>query len=338
MREAMLWRPLSGGSVQCRLCSHFCLVRDGERGRCGVRENRGGALYTLVDEQVAALNMDPVEKKPLYHFHPGSRTLSFGTMGCNMACAWCQNASLSQPPRRGAPIEGHRLRPEQIVAMALEHGAESISYTYSEPTIFFELMRETADLAVRQGLKNILVSNGFMSPECLDALGPLIHAANIDLKGFTEDTYRDYCDARLAPILDNLRHIRRFGWWLEVTSLLIPELNDSDAEITKMAEFIAAELGPDTPWHLSRFHPDHRLTDRGPTPTQTLTRARDIGREQGLRFVYIGNAQIAGCGDTCCPKCGEVLLSRHGFHADGAAVKDGTCSGCGEPVPGVGLP
>ncbi len=349
-REARLWKPLKDGHVQCRLCSHFCLIKPLERGLCGVRENKGGVLYTLVYALPAATNVDPVEKKPLYHFLPGTRTFSLGTMGCNLSCTFCQNATLSQPPRLGQRISGHHAEPAHLVAAALESGCKSISYTYSEPTVFFELVEDTARLARTKGLKNILVTNGFMSPECLDAFGPatgegdggggLIQAANVDLKAFSEDFYRERCGARLAPVLKNLAQMRKLGWWLEVTTLLIPGLNDAASELKDMAAFIKAELGPDTPWHLSRFHPDYKLLDRPVTPHATLMTARELGRAAGLRFVYIGNASGPGFGDTLCPACGAVVLSREGFQVDivGAGANglaEGDCTACGAAIPGV---
>ncbi|MDQ7832593.1 MAG: AmmeMemoRadiSam system radical SAM enzyme [Desulfovibrionaceae bacterium] len=335
MHQAALWKPLENGRVQCRLCAHFCRIAPGERGTCGVRENRDGTLMTLVYDTVAAVNLDPVEKKPLYHFLPGSMTFSFGTMGCNLSCTFCQNASLSQPPRQGRPVAGHAATPGALVQAALDSGAASISYTYSEPTIFFELMRDTAILAKQAGLKNIMVSNGFQSPQCLDELGPLMDAANIDLKAWSEDFYRDVCGARLLPVKKNLVHIRRLGWWLEVTTLIIPGQNDDPGELREMAAFLFTELGADTPWHLSRFHPDHRMLDRGPTPQKTLEAARDMGSAAGLRFVYVGNLGPGERNDTRCPSCGVAVVRRTGFRAGPARLRAGACPDCGAGVAGV---
>ncbi|WP_147822195.1 AmmeMemoRadiSam system radical SAM enzyme [Salidesulfovibrio onnuriiensis] len=337
MVEARLWKGLKDGKVQCRLCNHFCAIRPGELGRCGVRKNVDGTLHALNYGKIAALNLDPVEKKPLYHFQPGSRTFSFATMGCNLGCRFCQNASLSQPPRTGRPPAGTDMTAEELVAGALEHGAASISYTYSEPTIFFEIMQDTARLAVEHGLKNIMVSNGFMSSECLEELAPVMHAANIDLKGFTEDFYKKQCDARLAPVLDNLRHIRSLGWWLEVTTLLIPGLNDSRSELESMARFLAEELGPEVPWHLSRFHPDYKMQDRPPTSVDSLEMAHAIGREAGLHYVYIGNVPGNDYAKTLCPGCGTVLMDRLGFSVGASLIRDGKCTRCGRVIDGVDL-
>lgn len=338
MREALLWKPLSEKRVQCELCSHYCLISDAGRGKCGVRENRGGTLFTLVDERVAAANLDPIEKKPLYHFLPGTTSFSIGTMGCNLECGFCQNWSLSQPPKAGRPIEGQVVTPERIVAIAQELGAASISYTYSEPTIFFELVQATARLARDAGLANILVSNGFMSPRCLDELGPLIQAANIDLKAFTDRFYKELCGARLRPVLENLEHIRRLGWHLEVTTLVIPGWNDSDEELAGIAGFIADKLGKETPWHVSRFHPTYRLTDRPSTPVERLEAAWRIGREAGLKYIYVGNVPGHDTNSTKCPQCGCVCIERSGFSVRDNRLKDGTCSSCGGAIEGIFTP
>lgn len=334
MHPARLWKPLKDGKLQCRLCSHFCLIDPGGRGRCAVRENKGGELFTLVFERAAAVNIDPVEKKPLYHFMPGSRTFSFGTMGCNLECSFCQNYSLSQPPRQGLPIEGRKVNPGLLVRAAQDAGCSSMSYTYSEPTIFFELMFETARLARESGLRNIMVSNGFMSPECLDELDGLIDAINVDLKGFTPSFYEDVCGARLEPVKKNLVRIRELGWWLEVTTLVIPGLNDAAEELGEMASFIAEELGAGTPWHLSRFHPDFRMLDRPPTPVSTLERAWEIGRAAGLEYVYVGNVPGNAHNSTICPGCGETAIEREGFTALGGTLRDGKCSACGREIAG----
>jgi len=338
MMEARLVKPLKDGTVQCRLCNHFCAIRPGERGTCGVRENRDGTLYALNYGKIAAMNLDPVEKKPLYHFQPGTRTFSFATMGCNLRCAFCQNWTLSQPPAEDGRIEGRDATPQQLVNEALRLGAASISYTYSEPTIFFELMQDTARLAVPRGLKNIMVSNGFMSRECLDALGQDIHAINVDLKCFTDAFYKELTGARLGPVLENLVHIKhRLGWWLEVTTLLIPGKNDSPEELDQLTDFLAVEVGKDTPWHISRFHPDYKLTDRGATRQDSLEAAYEMGKAKGLRYVYIGNMPGANRQRTLCPGCGDVLIDRTGFNTARSTVRDGRCPTCGEIIHGVGL-
>ena len=335
MRPALLWKALDQGRAHCRLCSHFCLIPDGGRGKCGVRLNQGGELFTLAADRVAAVNVDPVEKKPLFHFLPGTRTFSFATMGCNLSCSFCQNYALSQPPRQTGRVSGEPANPEALVDTAQRHDCRSVSYTYSEPTVFFELMLPTARLAKERGLANILVSNGFQSPECLEELGPYIDAANIDLKAFSEEFYQDRCGARLKPVLDNLKHMVRLGWWLEITTLVIPGLNDSDRELAAIAGFVADELGPQVPWHVSRFHPDFTLTDRGPTPVSTLERALEAGRRAGLQFVYVGNVPGHNGENTRCPACGRTVLERTGFTVTDRHLRGGDCAHCGAAVAGV---
>ena len=329
---ALLWRPLEDDALQCLLCAHFCRIEDGNRGACGVRENRGGTLFSLSHDKVAALNLDPVEKKPLFHFLPGTTTLSLGTQGCNLACLFCQNASLSQPPRHGEAPRGEKIPAREIIRLVRASGAASVAYTYSEPTIFFELMLETATLAKEDGLANIMVSNGFQSPQCLDELGTVIQAANIDLKSFRDEFYRDVCSARLGPVLKNLTHMKKLGWHLEVTTLVIPELNDSDRELADIARFVRDELGKDTPWHVSRFHPCHRMQDHQPTPLDTLKRAFDIGRAEGLFHVFVGNVPGSGLEDTCCPGCGQRMVERSGFTILRDRLQRGVCPGCGQVV------
>lgn len=329
---ALLWRPLEDATLQCLLCAHFCRIEDGGRGQCGVRENRGGKLFTLSHDRVAALNLDPVEKKPLFHFLPGTTTLSLGTQGCNLACLFCQNASLSQPPRLGAAPQGNHIPPQEIVRLARKSKAASVAYTYSEPTIFFELMRETAILAREEGLANIMVSNGFQSPQCLDELKNLIQAANVDLKSFRDEFYRDICSARLGPVLKNLAHMKKLDWHLEVTSLVIPEINDSDRELTDIARFVRDELGRDTPWHVSRFHPCHQMLEHRPTPLDTLKRAYDIGRGEGLHHVFVGNVPNSGLENTFCPGCGQMVVERSGFTILRDRLLRGACPGCGQVI------
>lgn len=329
---ALLWRPLEDATLQCLLCAHFCRIEDGGRGQCGVRENRGGKLFTLSHDRVAALNLDPVEKKPLFHFLPGTTTLSLGTQGCNLACLFCQNASLSQPPRLGAAPQGNHIPPQEIVRLTRKSKTASVAYTYSEPTIFFELMRETAILAREEGLANIMVSNGFQSPQCLDELKNLIQAANVDLKSFRDEFYRDICSARLGPVLKNLAHMKKLDWHLEVTSLVIPEINDSDRELTDIARFVRDELGRDTPWHVSRFHPCHQMLEHRPTPLDTLKRAYDIGRGEGLHHVFVGNVPNSGLENTFCPGCGQMVVERSGFTILRDRLLRGACPGCGQVI------
>lgn len=334
MHPARLWKPLKNQQVHCRLCSHFCVIDPGDRGRCGVRVNQDGQLFTLVYDRAAAINIDPIEKKPLYHFLPGTSSLSLGTMGCNLGCSFCQNYSLSQPPRQGKAVQGHPVTPELLVQTALDADCRSISYTYSEPTVFFELMQDTARLAKEKGLANVMVSNGFMSPQCLEELAPLMDAANVDLKAFTPQFYEKICQARLEPVKDNLIRIKELGWWLEVTTLVIPGLNDSDQELAAMAAFIAENLGRSTPWHLSRFHPTFELQDRPSTPAATLEKAWAAGKQAGLEYVYLGNVPGDPHNATLCPSCGKEVLTRSGFSVAGRISGQGTCSACGRTISG----
>ena len=334
MHPAILWKSLKEDVVQCRLCSHFCLIKPGEKGICGVRYNDNGQLMTLVKDRVAALNLDPIEKKPLFHFYPGSKSLSIGTMGCNLSCSFCQNYTLSQGPKSNQPILGDELSGREIVLLAQKYEAASISYTYSEPTIFIEMVIETARLAQKQGIKNILVSNGFQSPECLKRIEPYIDAANIDLKCFTEEFYQNYCGARLKPVLKNLEEIKKMGWWLEVTTLVIPGHNDSDDELKQIASFIYHNLGQDTPWHVSKFYPTYNMTDRPPTPVSTLERAYTIGKETGLDYVYTGNIPGHKGENTYCPACGKTIIDRMGFQIAEQHIKEGKCEFCGHKIAG----
>ncbi|MCL1985258.1 MAG: AmmeMemoRadiSam system radical SAM enzyme [Betaproteobacteria bacterium] len=331
---AQFWKQLPNGHVQCSLCRRSCVIPPSERGFCGVRANNDdGVLHSLVVNGVGAMNLDPVEKKPLYHYLPGTRTLSFGTPGCNFACLFCQNAALSHDARELGHVRLQKITPQALVEQARRNGAASLSFTYSEPTVFFELMAETADLALQAGFGTVLVSNGFQSPDSLKALQGRIQAANIDLKSFREEFYRKYCKAHLVPVLDNLKAMRACGWWLEVTTLLIPGCNDGSDELRELARFVAQELGQEVPWHISRFRPTFRMKNVPPTPLADMERAAQIGQEEGLRFVYLGNVAHHTLSDTFCPACGRKLLSRTGFSVAGLPF-DGRCA-CGEEIPGV---
>lgn len=329
--RAELWDALPDGTVACRLCAHGCLLRAGARGVCGVRRNAGGTLLSLAGDVVTAVNLDPVEKKPLYHFLPGTATFSVGSAGCNFSCRFCQNSSISCVPASGR-VAGTRVRPEDLAALARAENARSLAFTYNEPTVFFELVRATANLC--PDMPVILVSNGYMSRDCLHALRGLVRAANIDLKGFRDAFYRKFCGARLQPVLDTLKAVQELGWWLEVTTLVIPGINDDRQELAELAAFVHDELGADTPWHISAFHGAHLMADHPPTPLPTLQQARDAGRAAGLRFVYMGNVRCAGGGDTVCPSCGSMLVERVGY-AVYRHDRAGQCPACGYLLPGV---
>jgi pyruvate formate lyase activating enzyme len=333
MLEAMLYEKIGRDRVRCHLCAHHCVIADGKRGVCRVRENRGGILYTLVYGSTISQHVDPVEKKPLYHFYPGSLAYSIATPGCNFRCQWCQNWQISQMPRERDLIAGQEASPEQIVASALDTGSCSIAYTYTEPTVFFEYACDTARLAQKAGLANIFVTNGYMSKEMLEAFHPYLDAANVDLKAFRKETYHRYVGAGLQPVLDNLKLMKRLGIWIEVTTLVIPNLNDDPSELRDVARFIVQELGANTPWHISRFFPGYKMTDRSPTPVETLWKAQSFGLEEGLHYVYLGN--IAEESNTSCPNCARLLIRRRGYCTSENEIRDGLCPSCGTSIAGV---
>jgi len=335
MKEALFYTKEEGQKTACSLCPHYCRIAEGNSGICGVRENQGGVLYSLVYGKVAAANPDPIEKKPLFHFLPGSRSYSIATVGCNFRCDFCQNYGISQLPREKHLIEGEEMTPQEIVAAAQHSGCQSISYTYTEPTIYFEYAYDTAVLAAAAGLKNVFVTNGFITPEPLKQIAPILNAANIDLKSMKDETYRQVCGGSLQPVLNALRLYRELNIWIEVTTLVIPGLNDSKQELSDIARFIRDELGAQVPWHLSAFYPTYKMTDRPPTPPEELMRAQLIGIESGLKYVYCGNVSVPGLEDTHCPKCRLGLISRSGFGVIKNALVDGRCYNCGEAIDGI---
>jgi pyruvate formate lyase activating enzyme len=336
MREAMLYEKLDNRRVRCRLCAHYCVIADGKRGVCNVRENRGGILYTLVYGRTISRAIDPIEKKPFFHFYPGSHSFSIATPGCNMHCEWCQNWQISQQSGTEDLAAGTLMSADEIVAAAAATACRSIAYTYTEPTIFFEYSYETARRARDAGLANLYVSNGYMSAEMLEMMTPWLDGANIDLKGFSNKSYQKYSGAQLQPVLDSLIALQRAGIWLEVTTLIIPGINDDPHELTELASFIATNLSPEVPWHVSRFSPQYRLRHLPPTPLETLDLAVSIGHEAGLHYVYPGN--LAGEVSTCCPGCGETLIERRGFTVIANRVTDrGSCPKCGCSIAGVGV-
>lgn len=336
---AVLWHPLSGGSVRCDLCHHRCQIDPGQVGLCGVRENRDGTLFALSYGRLVAANADPIEKKPLFHFHPGSRAFSVATAGCNFHCAFCQNWSISQFPvlHPGKPLPGEQLRPEEIVATAERTGCATIAYTYTEPTIFWELVVDTSERAHAAGIANVLVTNGYMTPQAIDLLGDRLDAANVDLKGADARSLKDATGARPEPVRQNIRLLHDRGVWVEVTTLIVPGLNDDERALRSIASFLAA-LDPDIPWHVSRFHPDYQMADRPPTDADLLARACDWGEREGLRYVYTGNLWGDDHESTRCQACGQVVLERRGFRLVRVRLQEGRCTACGAPVAGVGLP
>ena len=359
--EARFYQALSGEEVLCTLCPHNCHIAEGGRGACGVRYNKHGVLYTLVYDKIVARSVEPVEKKPLYHFYPGSMAYSIATVGCCLRCAFCQNWQISQWPKDHLPkrldpngpvetqepicpqllelehaIPGEPVTPAGIVEAALAAGATSIAYTYTEPTIFYELAYDTAVLARKQGLKNIFVTSGFINEAPLRELATVLDAANIDLKFFKEESYRRISRVRLQPILDAIRLYHQLGVWVEVTTLMVPGINDSDEELDGIARFVHS-VGVEVPWHISQFYPAYKMSDHPVTPLETLRRASDIGRAAGLRYVYEGNVPGERGENTYCYHCGSLLIPRYSFYVRNNRIHNGFCPDCGAVIDGVGM-
>ena len=336
MIEAMLYNRMAENKVYCHLCNQRCKIHEGKKGICGVRENRGGRLFSLIYGKIAAGHIDPIEKKPLFHFLPGASAFSIGTMGCNFRCKHCQNFDISQYPHEGiGEIIGKNRTPEQIVAAAKAAGCETIAYTYTEPTIFYEFAFDTSILAHKEGIKNIFVSNGYMSTEAARQIAPYLDAINIDLKAFTNNFYREICGADLKPVLQTIQLMKDLGVWVEVTTLIIPDLNDGDQELRDIARFMKS-IGIDIPWHVTQFYPAYKMRDRPPTPEATLRRAREIGLEEGLRYVYEGNVLSEEGEKTFCYACGAVVIERSVSLIQNRLI-DGTCPKCGTTINGVGM-
>jgi pyruvate formate lyase activating enzyme len=331
----MLYNPLEDGKVQCVLCNHRCVISPSKRGLCGVRENREGKLYTLVYGRAISLNVDPIEKKPLFHVFPGSTSFSMAAVGCNFRCLQCQNHEISQMPSgRDGRIEGSEVSPSKIISLTKQYGCRSISYTYTEPTIYFEYAYDIARQARQEGIKNIFVTNGYMTAEALETIQPYLDAANVDLKGFREKFYKEICGAKLKPVLENLKRMRQMAIWVEITTLAIPTLNDSDEEFKEIAQFIVS-LGPEVPWHISAFYPTYKMLDLPRTPASSLHRAREIGIKAGLRYVYCGNIPDGEGEDTFCAHCGRRVIERMGFQVRRNDVVNGACRHCHQRIDGI---
>jgi pyruvate formate lyase activating enzyme len=328
IKEAMLYDKLDEQSVRCALCAHRCTLKAGRKGLCGVRENRDGTLYTLVYGQSISAAVDPIEKKPLYHFHPGTTAFSIATVGCNFHCDFCQNADISQAPleRPNWQDWSQELPPTRVVTLAEQEGCKSIAYTYTEPTVFFEYAYDCAVLATRAGIQNVFVSNGYMTAETLETLGSNLHAANIDLKG-SDAFYRTLCGARMQPVLDAIAKMHDMGVWVEVTTLVIPGRNDDEPTLRAIAEFLVS-VDIDIPWHVSRFTPRYKLLDASPTPVATLHRAAEIGYAAGLRYVYVGNVLNSPYEHTRCPECGQICIRRRGYFTQNL-LQGKKCPTCG---------
>ncbi|TET37182.1 MAG: AmmeMemoRadiSam system radical SAM enzyme [Planctomycetota bacterium] len=332
----MYWRSLGDGRIKCDLCPVRCVLWPGRRGACKVRVNLDGKLYSLVHSRIAGLGVDPIEKKPLFHVVPGSGAYSIATVGCNLGCIFCQNWEISQAD----PVEFHsdpRRRlvqsPEEVVASAKRSGCTSIAFTYTEPTIFYEYMLETAKLAKAEGLKTLWITCGYINPEPLRELVPYLDAANVDLKGFSEKFYQTYCGGTLAPVLETLKTLRKMGVWVEVTNLVVPGANDSDEMLQKLCEWVRDNLGDETPVHFSRYHPDYKLR-RPATPAKTLKRAKGIAKETGLKHIYIGNYWVPDGETTFCPKCEREIIVRVGYSIRANNIRDGKCPSCETEISG----
>ena len=333
LKEAMYYEKLPGGKVQCTLCPVMCVLGEGERGSCRARINIGGILRTLVYGRLLAMNDDPIEKKPLFHYLPGSRSLSIATAGCNLGCVFCQNWQITQALPEEAPYRA--ATPEQVVAEAKRLGCRSISYTYTEPTVFYEFMLDCARLAHKEGIRNVWVTCGYINPTPLRELCKVLDAANIDVKGFDEAYYQRYCGGSLEPVLTALRIAREEKVWVEVTNLIVPGGNDDPRMIADLCKWQAAHLGPDVPMHFSRFFPMYRMLDAAPTPLETLQTAARIAHDAGIRYVYVGNIDTPAGEDTLCPKCGRALVQRQGFIVKRNDIRDGRCPYCGAEIAGV---
>ena len=334
---ASFWTPGFSGRVRCHLCAHQCRIRPGKSGNCRVRHNADGELVSLVHGRLISTNPDPIEKKPLSHFHPGSLSFSVATVGCNLRCAFCQNASISQwRGGAGGIPPGEHFEPSEVVELAVRCGCRSISFTYTEPTLGLEFAAETGRIARGQGIGNVFVTNGFMTEAAVRELAGFLDAANVDLKSMRERTYRRTCRARLAPVLRTIEQMVTAGIWVEVTTLVVPGLNDSDEELADIARFIVG-VGARIPWHISAFHPTYRMTDRARTPIERLQRAYEIGREAGLKYVYVGNVRGDRGESTYCSNCGRRLIQRYGYTLQSVDLDGEQCPGCGTVLDGVGI-
>ena len=333
IREARYYEKLDHKKIRCTLCPRECVIDDRERGYCGVRENRDGVYYTLVHSRLCSYNIDPIEKKPLFHFHPGSLSFSIATAGCNLNCKFCQNWQISQvSPEQ---VRSIYVPPKEVARNAADYRCVSIAYTYSEPTIFYEYMIDTAAAARKAGVKNVVVTAGYISPKPLQELCKQVEAIKVDLKAYSEKYYKDIVNGELKPVLEALVTMRKMNTWTEIVYLVVPTLNDSDAELKGLSQWIKANLGPDVPIHFTRFHPQYILKNLPPTPIQTLEKAKAIADAEGLHYVYIGNVPNHRAEDTVCPKCGKVVIDRIGFTIRENHLQKGRCKFCDHPIPGI---
>ncbi len=337
MKEAMFYKADEGTTVQCHLCPHQCRIKEGDTGTCMVRKNIEGKLYSLVYGKTIAEHLDPIEKKPIFHYFPGSYSYSIATIGCNFKCQFCQNHDISQYLRNsGESLPGKSSSVEDIVEAAARKQSKSISYTYTEPTIFFEYAYDICRRAKEKDIGNVFVSNGYISPEAITEISPYLDAINIDLKNFNDNTYKKINGGRLQPVLDAIAKYKERGVWVEVTTLIVPGLNDSEKELKEIANFLA-QIDPDIPWHVSRFYPNYKMSDSNPTPMETMKLALQIGKEKGLNFIYSGNVPGWDSENTYCPQCGKLLIDRFGFHHTKNFIEKDRCPSCHKAIPGLGM-
>ncbi len=333
--ETLIYKKLDDNKVKCEMCNHFCVIKNKKSGICNVRENQQGILKSLVYDKIIAKNIDPIEKKPVFHLKPGSLSYSVATVGCNFKCLFCQNFNIAQMPLNNKHIPGFKMTPKEIVNQAVKENCKSISFTYTEPTIYFELALETAKLAKDKGLFNIFVTNGYMSSKALKKIAPFLDAANVDLKAFNEKFYKEQCKAKLEPVKENLKLMKSLKILVEITTLLIPGLNDDINEIKAMADFIAKSLGKKTPWHISRFYPCYKSSQINPTPVKTLKQAYKIGKDAGLRYVYTGNVAGLESENTFCHFCNKIIVKRYSYDVENFITKKGECPYCNTKVYGI---
>ena len=332
MKEALFYKT-ENDNVRCFLCPHNCLLKPGRRGLCNVRENIDGKLYSLVYDKIIAEHIDPIEKKPIFHMMPGSLSYSIATAGCNFSCGNCQNWQISQLSKN-SPIPGQDSTPQEIVTKAVKSGCKSIAYTYTEPAIFYELAYDCCVLAHSKGLKNIFVTNGYINSKPLEKIAPFLDAANVDLKSFKEETYKKICGGKLAPVKNSIKLMKKLGIWVEVTTLVIPKINDSADELADIAGFIK-DVGEETPWHISAFYPNYLMTDIPPTSANVLAKAREIGIDKGLKYVYTGNVHGDEGENTYCYNCKNILIKRIGFSVIKNNAKNKKCPDCNFKIDGI---
>jgi len=333
LKEALYWQGAGEGKVQCFLCPRRCLIPLGRRGFCRARKNIRGRLYAITYGRPVAIHVDPIEKKPLAHVYPGTKSFSIATAGCNLRCKFCQNWEISQADPEA--VKAAFVPPQDIVRQAKESGSKTIAFTYTEPTVFYEYMLEVAKLAKQEGIACLMHSSGFINEEPLRQLAKYLTAANIDLKGFSDNFYSSFCEGNLASVLSCLKALKEEKVWIEITNLIIPSANDSDEDINNLCLWIKDNLGPDTPVHFSRFFPMYKLLDLSPTPLKTLLRAKEIAQKAGLRYIYIGNIPENAGEDTICPVCGKLLVKRTGYTVLEDNIIKGKCKFCGAKISGV---